>query len=213
MVLWLCVILVLRTCDPANNLMEERRSRLNTGVKKMQGIINDLESLAGKCADHNCEEGQKCQLNAKGNDIICVEIYCKGLPITPHGELQEPFGLRRNLDTGNKYKCDNGYKMKGKPFAVCKSPGQWTVLFNCTSAKGVGSVWIGLKDKRWMTGESFKNIFGVTIQLNDYDGGYPSEVENSCGLLYSLSSMPLQDENCNIRKRPKFLYEIHMWQN
>lgn len=61
---------------------------------------------------------------------------CKGLPNTTNAELQEPFGLRRDLDTGNKFKCGHGYKMAGKPFAVCKSPGNWTVLFNCTSAKG-----------------------------------------------------------------------------
>lgn len=46
------------------------------------------------------------------------------------------FGLRRDLDTGNKFMCSNGYTMKGKPFAVFKSPGEWKVLFNCTPAKG-----------------------------------------------------------------------------
>ncbi|XP_052084747.1 uncharacterized protein LOC127721941 [Mytilus californianus] len=231
------------------------------------------KSLAGKCAGHNCEEGQKCELNADDTKYKCVKAYCKGLPNTPNAELQEPFGLRRDLDTGNKFKCGYGYKMAGKPFAVCKSPGKWTVLFNCTSAKecasneilfdgetttciklvstrgttwknarkycqeqeggdlvsiiskakwdfitksfsNVRSVWIGLKDKTWMTGESFSNIYGVTIQLNNYDSGYPLQVnKNSCGILAPLSTVPLQDENCNIRERPSFLCEIIMSQN
>lgn len=60
-----------------------------------------------------------------------------------------------------------------------------------------------------MTGESFDiNIFKVKVQLNDYDGGYPLEVENSCDVLRPLSSDILQDENCNIRPRRKFLCEI-----
>lgn len=59
-----------------------------------------------------------------------------------------------------------------------------------------------------MTGEIFDNIFGVTEQLNNYDGDYPLEVENSCGVLRPLSSDILQDENCNIRLSRKFLCEI-----
>ncbi|VDH98115.1 Hypothetical predicted protein, partial [Mytilus galloprovincialis] len=90
-------------------------------------------SLAGQCADHNCEEGQKCEFNANDNNLKCVEAYCKGLPITPNAAVDERFGLRRNLDTGNKYKCNKGYKMKGNPFAVCQSPGHWKVLFYCTT--------------------------------------------------------------------------------
>ncbi|VDI71657.1 Hypothetical predicted protein, partial [Mytilus galloprovincialis] len=91
------------------------------------------KSLAGQCADHNCEKGQKCEFNADGNNLKCVEAYCKGLPITPNAAVDERFGLRRNLDTGNKYKCNKGYKMKGNPFAVCQSPGHWKVLFYCTT--------------------------------------------------------------------------------
>ncbi|CAG2197147.1 unnamed protein product [Mytilus edulis] len=188
------------------------------------------KSLAGKCADHKCEGGKTCEFNPNDKSLKCVEAYCKGLPNTPNATVDERFGLRRNLDTGNKYKCNKGYEMKGNPFAVCKSPGEWKVCFTAHQLKSVarinssltekrplawsgdlvsitskskwdfimgnfksvGSIWIGLKDKTWMTGESFNNIFGVTVQLNDYDGDYSSEDENSCGILQPSSSNKLK---------------------
>ncbi|CAC5416916.1 unnamed protein product [Mytilus coruscus] len=189
------------------------------------------KSLAGQCADHNCKEGQKCQLNADGNGIICVAAYCKGLPNTPHAELQEPFGLRRNLDTGNKFKCGNGNKMDGKPFAVCKSPGHWKVLFNCTTKdacstedingdlvtittkkkwdfiidylEGIGvnndKIWIGLKDKKWMTGNAFQNVFGFT-DLTD------AVFTNTCGVIRKKNKKCyIETETCTLTK--KFLCE------
>lgn len=64
-----------------------------------------------------------------------------------------------------------------------------------------------------MTGESFNNVFEIKVQLNDYDRDYPKEDENRCGIIALSSSIPLQDENCNIRKRENFLCEIRMLQN
>ncbi|XP_071140255.1 C-type mannose receptor 2-like [Mytilus edulis] len=78
--------------------------------------------------------------------------------------------------------------------------------------RSVGRAWIGLKDKRWMTGESFNNVFEIKVQLNDYDSDYSKEDENTCGIIALSSSTPLQDENCNIRKREHFLCEIRMLQ-
>ncbi|XP_076080295.1 uncharacterized protein LOC143051190 isoform X2 [Mytilus galloprovincialis] len=91
------------------------------------------KSLAGKCAGYECEEGKKCEFNPHDKSLKCVKAYCKGLPTTPNAAVDERFGLRRNLDTGSKYKCDKDYKMKGNPFAVCQSHGEWKVLFNCTT--------------------------------------------------------------------------------
>ncbi|XP_071138605.1 uncharacterized protein [Mytilus edulis] len=91
------------------------------------------KSLAGKCAGYKCEEGEKCEFNPHDKSLKCVKAYCKGLPNTPNATVDERFGLRRNLDTGNKYKCNKDYKMEGNPFAVCQSPGHWKVLFNCTT--------------------------------------------------------------------------------
>ncbi|VDI36993.1 Hypothetical predicted protein [Mytilus galloprovincialis] len=49
---------------------------------------------------------------------------------------------------------------------------------------GVGAVWIGLRYYTWITGESFSNIYGVTMQLNNYDRVYPSEISNNvCDVL------------------------------
>ncbi|CAC5379217.1 MRC [Mytilus coruscus] len=91
------------------------------------------KSLAGKCADHNCEEGKKCEFKVNNNRYKCVDAYGKGLPNTSNAGLDERFGLRQDLNTGNKYKCNSEYIMEGKPFAVCQSPGHWKVLFYCNT--------------------------------------------------------------------------------
>ncbi|CAC5416914.1 MRC [Mytilus coruscus] len=102
-------------------------------------------------------------------------------------------------------------QQQGGDLVSIVSKEKWDSVFGYFS--GFGRVWIGLKDKRWMTGESFNNIFGITVQLNDYDADYPTEVENTCGILAPLSSSQLQDENCNVRKRKNFLCEIRISQN
>ncbi|XP_052084750.1 uncharacterized protein LOC127721943 [Mytilus californianus] len=141
----------------------------STCIKSNITTWEKFQSLAGKCAYHNCEEGQKCKINANNNRFKCVEAYCKGLPNTPHAELQEPFGLRRNLDTGNKYKCNNGYNMEGKPFAVCKSPGHWKVLFNCTT-------------KAACSAEGYKYDMNTTtcIKLVKADKSYWDNAKETC---------------------------------
>ncbi|XP_052084748.1 uncharacterized protein LOC127721942 [Mytilus californianus] len=222
------------------------------------------KSLAGNCADHNCEEGQKCECNADDNRFKCVEAYCKGLPNTPHAAVDERFGLRRNLGTGNKYKCKKGYKMEGTPFAVCQSPGHWKVLFNCTtkvdacSAKGYeynmtmktciklkadksnwdnarktcqrqpdgdlvsittkekwdviikyleesgfknGKIWIGLKDKKWMTGNVFENVFDIP----DITGAV---FKKSCGVIKKNKNGMFTTEEEECAHKEIFLCEI-----
>ncbi|CAC5416913.1 MRC [Mytilus coruscus] len=225
--------------------------------KCVKSYISSWEkSLAGKCVDHTCAAGSKCQFDHMTTNVVCIDAYCKDLPYIPNAKTVEHFGLQRQFNVENKCACHNNFKMQGRPFAVCQNTecssngfqfdGETTTCIKLVSTSGttwkdarkycqqqeggdlvsitskakwdfimgnfnsVGPVWIGLKDKKWMTGESFNNIFGVTVQLNDYDGAYPSEVENSCGLLVRWSSNKLQDENCNIRKRTKFLCEIHM---
>ncbi|XP_063438690.1 uncharacterized protein LOC134719635 [Mytilus trossulus] len=95
---------------------------------------------------------------------------------------------------------------EGGDLVSITSKAKWDFIMK--NFRNVGRVGIGLKDKKWMTGESFENIFGITFQLNDYDGAYPSEVDNTCGVLVPLSKNKLQDENCNLRPMQKFLCEI-----
>lgn len=245
--------------DPDGNEIDADPSCIKSDITTWK------KSLAGKCADYKCAKGKKCQLNAKDNELQCVDAYCKDLPPTSNSAIDEPFGLRRNLDTGNKYKCKNDYKMEGKPFAVCQSPGHWKVLFTCTkvvcSAHGYtydeatntciklvktdGStwmnakstckkeggdlvsistmkkwnfiirylgenrknVWIGLKDKKWMTGEDINSVFDNISQLNNFDSDYEKETDNTCGVIYR-SPKPLQDANCNIQKYKWLLCEL-----
>ncbi|CAG2193355.1 unnamed protein product [Mytilus edulis] len=89
-------------------------------------FMTSCDHVTGECID-GCNKGW--------TDYNALED-CKGLPTTHNAAVDERFGLRRNLDTGSKYKCDKDYKMKGNPFAVCQSPGEWKVLFNCTT-KGI----------------------------------------------------------------------------
>jgi hypothetical protein len=66
------------------------------------------------------------------------------------------------------------------------------------------NVWIGLKDKTWMTGESFVNVFDISTQLNNYDITFTYDPEEHCGVMKLASTTPLQDESCNIRKKHFF---------
>ena len=59
-----------------------------------------------------------------------------------------------------------------------------------------------------MTGESFVNVFGINTQLNYYDGQFTSDPEVHCVVMKLASSVPLQDESCNIRKKDLFVCEV-----
>ena len=72
----------------------------------------------------------------------------------------------------------------------------------------IKSFWIGLRTERWVTGETFLNLFSVDHQLNYYDSKYPDDSDNSCGMLFIGSQIAIQDESCNIRKRNYFMCEI-----
>ncbi|VDI68208.1 Hypothetical predicted protein [Mytilus galloprovincialis] len=87
------------------------------------------KKLVGKCATHNCAEGYKCVV--KGEEITCEIAYCIGRPFAANAELDEPFGLSRDLGHGMKYVCTNRIQMIGKPFAVCRQTGKWKSMFIC----------------------------------------------------------------------------------
>ena len=59
-----------------------------------------------------------------------------------------------------------------------------------------------------MTGESFVNVYGINTQLNYYDGGFTTDPEAHCGMIRVTSTIPLQDESCNIRKKQLFVCEV-----
>ncbi|CAC5369573.1 unnamed protein product [Mytilus coruscus] len=87
------------------------------------------KTLVGKCARHSCEEGYKCVLEGEG--MTCEIAYCIGKPFAANAELNEPFGLSRDLGYGMMYKCTNRIKMIGKPFIVCRKTGKWKSMFIC----------------------------------------------------------------------------------
>ncbi|VDI54850.1 Hypothetical predicted protein [Mytilus galloprovincialis] len=88
-----------------------------------------LKALIGKCARHNCAEGYKCVMIE--DKTTCELAYCIGNPNVPNALLNEPFGLSRDLGHGMMYKCIEGMKISGKPFAVCRETGKWKSIFMC----------------------------------------------------------------------------------
>ncbi|VDI64954.1 Hypothetical predicted protein [Mytilus galloprovincialis] len=89
------------------------------------------KSLAGDCADHNCTAGRKCGKDGNGG-VKCITAYCETLlPDIYEAVSIETFGLYKNLGTGNKFKCNDGFTLIGRPYAVCTYHGEWAVLFNC----------------------------------------------------------------------------------
>jgi len=59
-----------------------------------------------------------------------------------------------------------------------------------------------------LTGEPFVNIFGVSTQLNQYDGGYPTDPGQTCATFAPTGHTPLLYESCDMVKKPKFMCEI-----
>ncbi|CAC5404894.1 Fibrinogen-like protein A,Ryncolin-4,Angiopoietin-related protein 7,Angiopoietin-related protein 1,Ficolin-3,Ficolin-1-B,Techylectin-5A,Ficolin-2,Ryncolin-1,Tenascin-R,Fibrinogen-like protein 1,Angiopoietin-related protein 4,Angiopoietin-1,Tenascin-X,Fibrinogen C domain-containing protein 1-A,Tenascin-N,Ryncolin-3,Tenascin,Fibroleukin,Fibrinogen C domain-containing protein 1,Fibrinogen gamma chain,Ryncolin-2,Angiopoietin-related protein 6,Techylectin-5B,Angiopoietin-related protein 2,Angiopoietin-2,Microfi len=89
------------------------------------------KSLAGVCADHNCTAGRKCVKDGNGG-VKCIAAYCETLlPDMYEAVSIETFGLYKNLGSGNKFKCNDGFELIGRPFAVCTDYGEWKVLFDC----------------------------------------------------------------------------------
>ncbi|VDI70158.1 Hypothetical predicted protein [Mytilus galloprovincialis] len=91
--------------------------------------VHAKKALAGECANHSCKEGYKCVSERDGRR--CELAYCIKRPSVANAELYEPFGLSRDLGRGMIYKCEHGFKLKGKPFAVCRNTGIWKSLITC----------------------------------------------------------------------------------
>ena len=60
----------------------------------------------------------------------------------------------------------------------------------------------------WLTGEIFVNVFGVDMQLNEYDAQFSWDLESNCVMLALNWAVPLQDESCNIRTKYIFVCEV-----
>ena len=80
-------------------------------------------------------------------------------------------------------------------------------IVNILYFSGNLGVWIGLKDKTWVTGERFHNVFGIKTQVNDFDSEFSSETEH-CGRILISNEVPLKDDSCNERITPGFACEI-----
>ncbi|CAC5412642.1 unnamed protein product [Mytilus coruscus] len=148
-------------------------------------ISNWHKSLAGECADHTCAAGTKCKFDKQNGIIDCVNAYCTDLPLTPNAEIVERFGLYRNFNMANKYKCRNGYLMIGRHFAICRATGDWDVLFSC------------------IEGEEFNgHRYFFQNEVIKWD-----DAKNHCaGLSASLVAVGSEEENSWIREHASIHY-------
>ncbi|XP_071178788.1 microfibril-associated glycoprotein 4-like [Mytilus edulis] len=88
-------------------------------------------SFAGVCTNHNCAAGQKC-VKVDNGLYTCITAYCdEELPDIYDAVSIETFGLYRNLGAGNKFKCNDGFVLVGRPFVICTDYGKWKMLFYC----------------------------------------------------------------------------------
>ncbi|XP_063438398.1 uncharacterized protein LOC134719319 [Mytilus trossulus] len=115
--------------------------RSNEALSKETGCLySDISTwskdLAGHCKDKICDPGKHCKLDDTGQPI-CIQSYCAGDPIISNATSTDRFGMHRDIGKGNKYECDDGYTMTGRPFLVCEMDGTWTSLFCCIPKKGV----------------------------------------------------------------------------
>ncbi|VDI03788.1 Hypothetical predicted protein [Mytilus galloprovincialis] len=117
-----------KMCDINGNINSEVEIVQEHGCFS-SNISSWSKNLVGKCSTHTCAEGYKCVL--KGEVITCVIAYCTGRPFAVNAELDEPFGLSRDVGRGMKYTCTKSIKMIGTPFAVCHKTGQWKSMFIC----------------------------------------------------------------------------------
>ncbi|VDI77782.1 Hypothetical predicted protein [Mytilus galloprovincialis] len=117
-----------KMCDMNGNVNSEVELVHEHGCFS-SNISSWSKKLVGKCATHRCAEGYKCV--SKRDRISCEIAYCIRRPNVANALLHEPFGLSRDLGHGMMYKCGNGFKLSGKPFAVCRNNGIWKFLFTC----------------------------------------------------------------------------------
>ncbi|VDH97358.1 Hypothetical predicted protein [Mytilus galloprovincialis] len=86
---------------------------------------------------------------------------------------------------------------------------KWNFVTMFTSC--VSDVWIGIKDKRWVTNDVFQNIFNAKVQFNNFDSAYTNDPEPVCvAFKYGSPVADLQDESCNIRLKQTYVCEIQV---
>ncbi|CAC5400686.1 unnamed protein product [Mytilus coruscus] len=85
----------------------------------------------------------------------------------------------------------------------------WTsARTTCQQDGGTESVWIGLRARKWMTGDSFHSFYKFPVHLNDFDAVYPQDTDKSCGCLIPNQNNLLRDDSCNIHIKTHFVCEI-----
>ncbi|CAC5399326.1 MRC [Mytilus coruscus] len=142
-----------KMCDINGNVKSEVELVQEHGCFS-SNISSWSKTLVGKCANHSCKDGYICVL--KGDVITCELAYCIGRPSVANALLNEPFGLSRDHGHGMMYKCANGLKLSGKPFAVCHKTGIWKSMFICEKSCEKGWIkfgdhcyYIGPDEKTW----------------------------------------------------------------
>ncbi|CAC5389466.1 MRC [Mytilus coruscus] len=103
--------------------------------------------------------------------------------------------------------ASNHCQKNGGDLISLTTPAKWDFVTNFTSC--VSNVWIGLKDKRWVSNDRFQNVLNVKVQFNNFDSGFFYDHESVCvSFKYANQIAVLQDESCNIRLKQTYVCEI-----
>ncbi|CAC5396824.1 Angiopoietin-4,Angiopoietin-1,Ficolin-2,Tenascin-R,Tenascin,Fibrinogen C domain-containing protein 1-B,Fibrinogen C domain-containing protein 1 [Mytilus coruscus] len=87
------------------------------------------ETLAGECRNNDCADGEKCLFEEY--KVRCEQVYCENNPNADNAISDEKFGIHKNLGTGLKFRCKDGYKLQGHPYSFCMHSGRWETQFRC----------------------------------------------------------------------------------
>ncbi|CAG2193822.1 unnamed protein product [Mytilus edulis] len=118
-----------KLCDVLGDLPPDKNLRNELGSIYTK-VSTWNKALAGACADHQCQDGNKCE--KKGGELMCTPAYCSDpAPEIPNATCIEEFGLYRSRGVGNQFKCNKGFKVIGNPFVVCNENVEWKILFCC----------------------------------------------------------------------------------
>ncbi|XP_071139112.1 fibrinogen-like protein 1 [Mytilus edulis] len=119
-----------KLCDLLGEIPRGKKLRDESG-STFSKISTWPKSLAGRCADHTCDVGNKCEKQQNGG-LSCLPAYCEeSAPDIKNAACIEHFGMYKNLGTANLFQCNSDFTMRGNPFLVCKDNGEWKSLFCC----------------------------------------------------------------------------------
>ncbi|XP_063416493.1 perlucin-like protein [Mytilus trossulus] len=122
-----------------------------------------------------CNNGEKCYFD--GENRKCEPAFCVDSPYASNAVSAERFGLYRNIGAAVKFKCEQGYELKGRPYAECQPTGKWENRFLCVMKGTCSDGWSFVSKKCFMI--VYEKIVWeeAVTKCEEYDGQL-AKVEN-----------------------------------